>query len=244
MLAREALRWNGWGRLGQSRRPRRPRAKKPSSPSSGAASGGRSGAASSRSSSTRSRCRRRASRANARAAARRVRRRRRAHEPARAHPPLARPQPPRPAPAAQRRPSAAVPTRWCIPPTRARSRPCCASPPTPNLAVVPFGGATSVVGGIEPRPRAAQRGAIALDTTRARARCSALDPESRTATFQAGIFGPSLEARLREHGFTLGHFPQSVRALDARRLDRGALGSGQHSSRYGALEDLLVACAS
>jgi alkyldihydroxyacetonephosphate synthase len=108
-----------------------------------------------------------------------------------------------------------------------------------DLAVIPVGGATSVVGGIEPRPRAAQRGAIALDTT-ALGALLRVDRASRTATFQAGIFGPALEARLREHGFTLGHYPQS--------FEHSTLGgwiaarsSGQFSSRYGALEDLLVA---
>lgn len=108
-----------------------------------------------------------------------------------------------------------------------------------HLAVVPVGGATSVVGGIEPRPRDSQRGALALDTTRLGSLLR-LDPVSRTATFQAGILGPALEARLREHGFTLGHFPQS--------FEHSTLGgwiatrsSGQFSRRYGALEDLLVA---
>jgi alkyldihydroxyacetonephosphate synthase len=108
-----------------------------------------------------------------------------------------------------------------------------------DLAVIPVGGATSVVGGIEPRPRATQRGAIALDTT-ALGALLRVDRASRTATFQAGILGPALEARLREHGFTLGHYPQS--------FEHSTLGgwiaarsSGQFSSRYGALEDLLVA---
>ena len=108
-----------------------------------------------------------------------------------------------------------------------------------DIAVVPVGGATSVVGGIEPRPRASQRGAIALDVTPLGALLR-VDRTSRTATFQAGILGPALEARLREHGFTLGHFPQS--------FEHSTLGgwiaarsSGQFSTRYGALEDLLVA---
>ena len=108
-----------------------------------------------------------------------------------------------------------------------------------GFAVVPVGGGTSVVGGIEPRPRASQRGAIALDTTRLDALLR-VDAASRTATFQAGIDGPALEARLRTHGFTLGHFPQS--------FEHSTLGgwiaarsSGQFSARYGGLEDLLVA---
>ncbi len=108
-----------------------------------------------------------------------------------------------------------------------------------SLAVVPVGGGTSVVGGIEPRPRPSQRGSLALDTTRLSALLR-VDPISRTATVQAGILGPALEAALRERGFTLGHYPQS--------FEHSTLGgwiaarsSGQLSCRYGALEDLLVA---
>jgi alkyldihydroxyacetonephosphate synthase len=108
-----------------------------------------------------------------------------------------------------------------------------------SVAVVPVGGATSVVGGIEPRPRPSQRGSLALDTTRL-ASLLRVDPVSRTATVQAGIAGPALEAALRAHGFTLGHYPQS--------FEHSTLGgwiaarsSGQLSGRYGALEDLLVA---
>jgi alkyldihydroxyacetonephosphate synthase len=108
-----------------------------------------------------------------------------------------------------------------------------------DLAVIPVGGATSVVGGIEARPRPSQRGALALDTTRLDALLQ-LDPLSRTATVQAGIDGPALEARLRTRGYTLGHFPQS--------FEHSTLGgwiatrsSGQFSGRYGALEDTLVA---
>lgn len=108
-----------------------------------------------------------------------------------------------------------------------------------DLAVVPFGGGTSVVGGVEPRPDDRHRGSLSLDTTRLDALVS-LDPKSRTATFRAGIDGPALEATLRERGFTLGHFPQS--------FEHSTLGgwiatrsSGQYSGRYGAIEDLVTA---
>jgi alkyldihydroxyacetonephosphate synthase len=108
-----------------------------------------------------------------------------------------------------------------------------------NLAVIPVGGASSVVGGIEPRPAAGQAGVLALDTTRLD-RCLRLDPESGLATFQAGIDGPALEQELAARGFTLGHFPQS--------FEHSTLGgwiatrsTGQLSERYGGIEDLLVA---
>ena len=107
-----------------------------------------------------------------------------------------------------------------------------------NLAVVPFGGGSSVVGGVEPRTAAGQAGALSLDTTRLD-RLLRLDPESRTATFQAGIDGPSLEAALAQRGYTLGHFPQS--------FEHSTLGGwiatrsvGQQSDGYGGIDELLV----
>jgi len=109
-----------------------------------------------------------------------------------------------------------------------------------NLAVIPFGGGSSVVGGVEPRTAAGQAGALSLDTTRLD-RLLRLDAESHTATFQAGIDGPALEAALALRGYTLGHFPQS--------FEHSTLGGwiatrsvGQQSDGYGGIEDLLV-CA-
>ena len=107
-----------------------------------------------------------------------------------------------------------------------------------NLAVVPFGGGSSVVGGVMPRCAPGQAGALALDTTRLD-RLVRFDPVSRTATFQAGIDGPALEAALAARGATLGHFPQSFEhsTLGGWIATRSA---GQQSDGYGAIEDLLV----
>ncbi|MEU5757454.1 FAD-binding oxidoreductase [Nocardia sp. NPDC047648] len=77
-----------------------------------------------------------------------------------------------------------------------------------GVAVVPFGGGTSVVGGVEPRCADAYAGAVALDTGRMD-RIIELDRTSRAARIQAGIRGPALEAGLRPEGLTLRHFPQS-----------------------------------
>ncbi len=108
-----------------------------------------------------------------------------------------------------------------------------------GFAVVPFGGGTSVVGGVEPRSAPGQTGAVALDTARLD-QLLRLDPESGTATFQAGIEGPDLERALGERGFTLGHFPQS--------FEHSTLGgwiatrsTGQLSNAYGGIERMLVA---
>jgi len=75
-----------------------------------------------------------------------------------------------------------------------------------GAAVVPFGGGTSVVGGIE--PRLGERPVVTMDLRRLD-RVLEVDPESLAARIQAGATGPRLEEQLREHGLTLRHFPQS-----------------------------------
>ncbi|MBI4305903.1 MAG: FAD-binding oxidoreductase [Chloroflexi bacterium] len=75
-----------------------------------------------------------------------------------------------------------------------------------GVAVVPFGGGSSVVGGVEPPVEAP--GAVALDLRRLN-RVIEVDATSRAARIQAGALGPSIEAQLRPHGLTLRHFPQS-----------------------------------
>jgi alkyldihydroxyacetonephosphate synthase len=75
-----------------------------------------------------------------------------------------------------------------------------------GAAVVPFGGGTSVVAGVE--PRFGDRPSISLDLRRLD-RVLEVDATSLAARIQAGAFGPSLEDQLREHGLTLRHFPQS-----------------------------------
>jgi alkyldihydroxyacetonephosphate synthase len=77
---------------------------------------------------------------------------------------------------------------------------------TAGAAVVPYGGGTSVVGGVEPRDL--DRPAISLDLSRLD-RVVEVDPVSRAARIQAGAAGPRLNAQLDEHGLTLRHFPQS-----------------------------------
>ena len=74
-----------------------------------------------------------------------------------------------------------------------------------DVAVIPFGGGTSVVGGIEPRglERSVSVDMKALD------RVLEIDRSSRAARIQAGATGPGLEDQLREHELTLRHFPQS-----------------------------------
>ena len=74
-----------------------------------------------------------------------------------------------------------------------------------GAALIPYGGGTSVVGGVEPR---VDRPAVTLDLRGLDALLE-LDGASRAARIQAGASGPRLEEQLREHEFTLRHFPQS-----------------------------------
>ena len=77
-----------------------------------------------------------------------------------------------------------------------------------EIAAIPYGGGTSVVGGVEPRVGDAYRGAVSIDLG-ALDRVLDVDSVSRAARIQGGATGPRLEDQLREHGLTLRHFPQS-----------------------------------
>lgn len=76
-----------------------------------------------------------------------------------------------------------------------------------QVAVVPYGGGSSVVGGVEYRGEV-HRAVMSLDLT-AMDRVLEVDTDSRAARIQAGVLGPELENQLRPHGLTLRHFPQS-----------------------------------
>ncbi|MEU6278830.1 FAD-binding oxidoreductase [Streptomyces sp. NPDC047028] len=76
-----------------------------------------------------------------------------------------------------------------------------------RTAVIPFGGGSSVVGGVEYRGDA-HRAVLSLDLT-SMDRVLEIDTTSRSARIQAGALGPVLEEQLRPHGLTLRHFPQS-----------------------------------
>ena len=77
-----------------------------------------------------------------------------------------------------------------------------------GAAAIPYGGGTSVVGGVEPRMRDDYPAVVTLDLRRMN-RVLEVDPISKAARIQAGAIGPVLEDQLREHGLTLRHFPQS-----------------------------------
>ena len=77
-----------------------------------------------------------------------------------------------------------------------------------GAAVIPFGGGTSVVGGVEPQVGERYAGVVTIDL-KALDGVLEIDPVSQAARIQAGATGPRLEEQLAAHGLTLRHFPQS-----------------------------------
>ena len=106
-----------------------------------------------------------------------------------------------------------------------------------SVAVVPFGGGTSVVGGVAPL-RGGHAAVVALDMRRM-GEVLELDRESLTVTVQAGARAPALERYLAARGLTLGHFPQSFEyvSLGGCAATRSA---GQASSGYGRIERMIL----
>ena len=106
-----------------------------------------------------------------------------------------------------------------------------------SLAVVPFGGGTSVVGGVAPL-RGAHGAVVALDMRRM-AGVLDIDVESLTITVQAGLRARALEGLLAGKGLTLGHFPQSFEyvSLGGCAATRSA---GQASTGYGRFEQMAL----
>ncbi len=76
------------------------------------------------------------------------------------------------------------------------------------MAAIPYGGGSSVVGGVEAPADGSLAGALSIDLGKLD-RVLEIDPVSRAARIQAGVLGPALEDQLRPHGLTLRHFPQS-----------------------------------
>ncbi len=77
-----------------------------------------------------------------------------------------------------------------------------------NVAVIPFGCGSSVVGGVEPVVGDRYAGVVSLDLSRFD-RVLEIDSTSRAARIQAGMRGPAIEAALKPHGLAIRHYPQS-----------------------------------
>ncbi|TWP38941.1 FAD-binding oxidoreductase [Leekyejoonella antrihumi] len=106
-----------------------------------------------------------------------------------------------------------------------------------RIAVVPYGGGTSVVGGLTP-DGVGENGVVAIDLSRLDALVE-VDVESSTATVEAGVLGPRAEELLAEHGLTLGHFPQSFEYASIGGF-AATRSSGQSSSGYGRFDSMVV----
>ena len=107
-----------------------------------------------------------------------------------------------------------------------------------KISVVPFGGGSSVLGGVSPSRYTHHHAVITLNLQKMN-RVLNVDSSSHVACVQPGILGPQLEEELNRHHFTFGHFPQSFEfsTLGGWIATRG---SGQNSSYYGNISDLVV----
>ena len=107
-----------------------------------------------------------------------------------------------------------------------------------RYAVIPFGGGTSVVGGVDPLADGTYAATLTLDLRRMN-RVTSIDEASGLVVAQPGIRGPLLEEALQAKGLTLGHFPQSweFSTLGGWIATRAA---GGLSNRYGRIDDLVA----
>jgi alkyldihydroxyacetonephosphate synthase len=105
-----------------------------------------------------------------------------------------------------------------------------------SIAVVPFGGGTNVVGGLDPI-RGAFKAVMSLDLRRLD-QLHALDEVSAEAELGAGLTGPDAERLLGERGFSLGHFPQSFQFATIGGF-AATRSSGQDSAGYGRFNDMV-----
>ncbi|MEV8377448.1 FAD-binding oxidoreductase [Kribbella sp. NPDC056861] len=103
-----------------------------------------------------------------------------------------------------------------------------------GVAVVPYAGGTSVVGGLAPQGTQF----VAVDLQRLN-RLREVDEVSRTATIEAGVRGTAAEALLAERGYTLGHFPQSYEGASIGGY-AATRSSGQASAGYGRFDQMVV----
>src|SRR5271167_3191253 len=106
-----------------------------------------------------------------------------------------------------------------------------------GAAIAPFGGGSSVCGGVEHRRDGRHEAAVTIDL-RNLGKVLEVDPISRAARIEGGAFGPALEAQLKPHGLTLRHFPQSFEysTLGGWIATRSG---GHFASLYTHIDDLV-----
>ena len=106
-----------------------------------------------------------------------------------------------------------------------------------HIALVPFGGGTSVTGGLVPL-RDGYAGVLSVDLVRMKA-LREVDTVSMTAVLEPGLRGPEAEALLSEHGLMLGHYPQSFEYASIGGF-AATRSSGQSSAGYGRFDAMVV----
>ena len=106
-----------------------------------------------------------------------------------------------------------------------------------GASLAPFGGGSSVCGGVEHRRDERHKAAVTMDMRRL-GKVVEVDATSRAALIQAGAFGPTLEQQLKPHGLTLRHFPQSFEysTLGGWIATRSG---GHFASLYTHIDDLV-----
>ncbi|GLE53713.1 flavoprotein [Mycobacterium montefiorense] len=104
------------------------------------------------------------------------------------------------------------------------------------IAVIPFGGGTSVTGGLN--PTRGDFGAVVSVDLRRFDQLISLDEVSGQAVLGAGLTGPDAERLLGERGFSLGHFPQSFEYATIGGF-AATRSSGQDSAGYGRFNDMV-----
>ncbi len=103
-----------------------------------------------------------------------------------------------------------------------------------SIALIPYGGGTSVVGGVEPEVPPGFQGAIAVDLTRMN-RIRFIDPIGLRVRVQAGIRGPDLEEALRKEGLAFRLYPQSFQ-MSTLGGWIAARAAGHFSTAWGRIE--------
>ncbi len=108
-----------------------------------------------------------------------------------------------------------------------------------RLAVIPFGGGSSVVGGVTPDDLDDFNGCVSVDLQRLQG-ITEVDERSRVVAVRGGTLGPDLDAALKPHGLTMRYFPQSYfhSTVGGWIATRGA---GHFSTLYAKIEDQVQA---
>lgn len=108
-----------------------------------------------------------------------------------------------------------------------------------SVALVPYGGGTSVVGGVEHEASGRYRGTACVDLSRMD-QVLEVEPTSRVARIQAGASGPRIEAQLAPHGLSLRHYPQSFELSTLGGWIATRAG-GHYATLYTHVDDLVQA---